>query len=269
MWKWFKNLKSIEQKCEMWLSIRAPIILNVDWISRQVWWIAVAVSKYHTIIHGMYVFLFGWNITTYQYMSVSRLFCALNQTTPFPPFFFSPHDIWLKPVKLNSRQHFSILYFSSHFALAKNSNTTIYIRYECWSKNFPAMPSKMELIDTAKRNIYTHTYDFGPKFKWKVYKLFNKTYSNTHKNIAFPSYYPCYRVSYFGWNNGGNITPAATVMLNFYFLLFIWIQLLIAFYSMFRRDVTQIDCLHRESHRIFYSYRTPPFKNMVNSHGSY
>lgn len=111
MWKWFKNLKSIEQKCEMWLLIWAPIILNVDWISRQVWWIAVAVSKYHTIIHAMYVFFFLWNITTYQYMSVSRLFYALNQTTPFLHLCFSPHDIWAE----TSQTKFPSTFFHSLF----------------------------------------------------------------------------------------------------------------------------------------------------------
>lgn len=79
----------------------------------------------------------------------------------------------------------------------QKSNTR-FIRFECLSGNFLAMPSETE-IDRHSKKYYIsppptpneHTLTHGiwllMELRWKVYKFFNKTYSNTHENIAFPS----------------------------------------------------------------------------------
>lgn len=131
----------------MWL-LQQPIIPNVDWISKQTWWI---------------VSVFNSRITTYQYVGFTY-FMTFNRTMNTCVLFHFPAQlhiiryIWniCHEVKLDFRQLFTSFHCT---VLPKSQIADLYVS-NVSNRNFPAAPSKIELTDTAKRNMYIWLSDF-------------------------------------------------------------------------------------------------------------
>lgn len=98
---------------------------------------------------------------------------------PFSPTYYMRYQCY--EFELNCRQLFGFLY------IKLNSR---FIRFDCWSWNFPAEQGKTELIDIAKRSLKLNIYDF--QWSWKSTNYYSAKLSLIHvKNMAFSSFHPC------------------------------------------------------------------------------
>lgn len=132
------------------------------------WFFCIAIPTYQIISH-----IDSEQMQRYFFLSI-RFICRYL-------FTYLLHAVLMLWIWSECRQLFGFLY------IKLNSR---FIRFDCWSWNFPAEQGKTELIDIAKRSLKLNIYDF--QWSWKSTNYYSAKLSLIHvKNMAFSSFHPC------------------------------------------------------------------------------